>query len=187
MFWHHQNGNVENVFNGASHLPGRGHNTHAPASAVPFRHPESAVGAPYDDASRSRRISRAPPSRARTAARRPAGGRVGDSAFGRARSLVVPGTPDGNFRILFQFEDEQLSELRNATVHAFASLSIRQVPGGGTWPTWGSLCGPCIASRDCTCKRSRPFAGWSSIRPSFAKCRVRGPNAMAARAVSRLG
>jgi len=48
----------------------------------------------------------------------------------RARSLVAPGTPDGDFRILYQFEDEQLSELRNATVHAFASLSIRQTPEG---------------------------------------------------------
>ena len=48
----------------------------------------------------------------------------------RARSLVTPGTPDGSFRILYRFEDEQLNELRNATVHAFASLSIRQTPGG---------------------------------------------------------
>ena len=48
----------------------------------------------------------------------------------RARSLVAPGTADGHFRILYRFEDEQLSELRNATVHAFASLSIRQTPGG---------------------------------------------------------
>ena len=48
----------------------------------------------------------------------------------RAQSLVVPGTPDGSFRLLYRFEDEQLSELRNATVHAFASLSIRPAPGG---------------------------------------------------------
>ena len=48
----------------------------------------------------------------------------------RARSLVAPGTPDGNFRLLYRFEDEQLSELRNATVHAFVSLSIRPTPGG---------------------------------------------------------
>jgi uncharacterized protein DUF2867 len=48
----------------------------------------------------------------------------------RARSLVAPGTPDGNFRILYRFEDEQLSELRNATVHAFASLSIQQTSNG---------------------------------------------------------
>jgi Protein of unknown function (DUF2867) len=48
----------------------------------------------------------------------------------RAHSLVAPGTPDGSFRLLYRFEDEQLSELRNSTVHAFASLSIRPVPGG---------------------------------------------------------
>src|SRR5262245_14350734 len=48
----------------------------------------------------------------------------------RVRSLVAPGTPDGSFRLLYRFEDEQLSELRNATVHAFVSLSIRPTPGG---------------------------------------------------------
>jgi hypothetical protein len=48
----------------------------------------------------------------------------------RARSRVAPGTPQGGFRCLYQFEDEQLSELRNSTVHAFVSLSIRQAPGG---------------------------------------------------------
>lgn len=48
----------------------------------------------------------------------------------RAESLVAPGTRDGNFRLLYRFEHEQLSELRNATVHAFVSLSIRPTPGG---------------------------------------------------------
>ena len=48
----------------------------------------------------------------------------------RAKSLVAPGTPDGHFRLLYQFEDEQLSELRNSTVHAFMSLSMRPAPGG---------------------------------------------------------
>jgi hypothetical protein len=48
----------------------------------------------------------------------------------RAQSLVAPGTPDGSFRLIYRFEVEQLSELRNATVHAFASLSIRQTPDG---------------------------------------------------------
>jgi hypothetical protein len=48
----------------------------------------------------------------------------------RARSLVAPGTPDGSFRLLYRFEDEQLGELRNATVHAFLSLSIRPAPDG---------------------------------------------------------
>ena len=48
----------------------------------------------------------------------------------RARTLLPPGTPDGSFRLLYRFEDEQLSELRNATVHAFASLSIRPTSHG---------------------------------------------------------
>jgi len=48
----------------------------------------------------------------------------------RAQSLVAPGTPDGHFRLLYRLEDEQLSELRNATVHAFLSLSIRHTPRG---------------------------------------------------------
>src|SRR5262245_3366495 len=48
----------------------------------------------------------------------------------RAQSLVAPGTPEGSFRLLYRFEDEQLSELRNATVHAFMSLSMRRTPGG---------------------------------------------------------
>jgi len=48
----------------------------------------------------------------------------------RARSLTAPGTPDGKFSLLYRFEDEQLSELRNATVRAFMSLSIQQTPGG---------------------------------------------------------
>src|SRR5262249_7936150 len=48
----------------------------------------------------------------------------------RAQSLVTPGTPDGHFRIIYRFEGEQLSELRNSTVHAFVSLSLRQAPGG---------------------------------------------------------
>ena len=48
----------------------------------------------------------------------------------RARSQVTPGTPDGHFRVLYRFEDELLSELRNATVHAFMSLSIRPMAGG---------------------------------------------------------
>jgi hypothetical protein len=48
----------------------------------------------------------------------------------RAQSRVAPGTRDGGFSHLYRFEDEQLSELRNSTVHAFVSLSIRPAPGG---------------------------------------------------------
>ena len=52
------------------------------------------------------------------------------SAADRARSMAAPGTPDGRLSLLYRFEDEQLSERRNGTVHAFSSLSIRQTPGG---------------------------------------------------------
>ena len=48
----------------------------------------------------------------------------------RAQSTVAPGTPDGRLSLLYRFENEQLSERRNATVHAFSSLSIRPTPGG---------------------------------------------------------
>ena len=52
------------------------------------------------------------------------------SAADRARSLAAPGTPDGRLSLLYRFEDEQLSERRNATVHAFSSLSMRPTPDG---------------------------------------------------------
>jgi len=48
----------------------------------------------------------------------------------RAQSMVAPGTPDGRLSLLYRFENEQLSERRNATVHAFSSLSIGPMPGG---------------------------------------------------------
>ena len=52
------------------------------------------------------------------------------SATDRAQSMAAPGTSDGRLSLLYRFEDEQLSERRNATVHAFSSLSIRPTPGG---------------------------------------------------------
>jgi hypothetical protein len=48
----------------------------------------------------------------------------------RARSEAAPGTPDGRLKLLYRFDDEQLSELRNGTVHAFLSLSLRPAPEG---------------------------------------------------------
>jgi hypothetical protein len=51
----------------------------------------------------------------------------------RARSTVAPGTVEGPFapfRTLYVFEHELLNELRNATVHAFMSLSIEPAEGG---------------------------------------------------------
>lgn len=48
----------------------------------------------------------------------------------RGQSRVAPGTRVGSFSLLYRFEDEQLAELRNRTVQAFSSLSIRRTPGG---------------------------------------------------------
>jgi hypothetical protein len=52
------------------------------------------------------------------------------SATDRAQSTAAPGTPDGRLSLLYRFDNEQLSELRNGTVHAFSSLSMRPTPSG---------------------------------------------------------
>ena len=43
----------------------------------------------------------------------------------RARSLVAPGTEDGLMQIIYVFPFESLSEVRNATVHAFSCFALR--------------------------------------------------------------
>jgi Protein of unknown function (DUF2867) len=48
----------------------------------------------------------------------------------RARSLNAPGTMEGGFRILYLLEHESLSEIQNATVHAFLCTALREHPGG---------------------------------------------------------
>jgi hypothetical protein len=52
------------------------------------------------------------------------------SSSDRAQSAIAPGTPDGRLSLLYRFEDEQLSERRNATVHAFSSLSLQRTSDG---------------------------------------------------------
>ena len=52
------------------------------------------------------------------------------SAEDIAQSTAASGTPDGRLDFLYRFENEQLSERRNATVHAFMSLSMHPTPGG---------------------------------------------------------
>lgn len=42
----------------------------------------------------------------------------------RSRSLVVPGTYDGFFRVVYRFENEQLVELINRTAHAAALSAL---------------------------------------------------------------
>jgi len=42
----------------------------------------------------------------------------------RRNSETPPGTPDGAFRVVYRFRNEQLSETRNATVHGFVCLAL---------------------------------------------------------------
>jgi hypothetical protein len=64
----------------------------------------------------------------------------------RARSLVVSGTPEGPFRVVYRLEDEQLLEIQNRTVHAAALSALAERAGSyrfyfavyvrqGTWIT----------------------------------------------------
>jgi Protein of unknown function (DUF2867) len=50
----------------------------------------------------------------------------------RLRSQVAPGTREGPFRVLYVLAEEALSELRNATVHAFLALALTPRPEGYT-------------------------------------------------------
>ena len=48
----------------------------------------------------------------------------------RARSEVEPGTSDGTFRQLYVLPSELLGEIRNATVHAFSCMALRETASG---------------------------------------------------------
>src|ERR1700690_3940335 len=51
------------------------------------------------------------------------------TAEDRARSLVAPGTPEGLFRVVYRFENEQLLEIQNRTVHAAALSALAENAG----------------------------------------------------------
>jgi hypothetical protein len=48
----------------------------------------------------------------------------------RARSLVVSGTQEGMFRIVYRFENEQLLEIHNRTVHGAALSALAERADG---------------------------------------------------------
>jgi hypothetical protein len=48
------------------------------------------------------------------------------TAEDRARSFVVPGTPEGLFRVVYRFENEQLLEVQNRTVHGAALSALAE-------------------------------------------------------------
>ncbi|WP_438025596.1 DUF2867 domain-containing protein [Sorangium sp. So ce233] len=47
-----------------------------------------------------------------------------------SRSSVQPGTREGPFRVLYVLPGEAVSEIVNATVHAFSCMAIRPTAGG---------------------------------------------------------
>ncbi len=48
----------------------------------------------------------------------------------RRASLVEPGTPEGPFQVLYVSRQEAISEIQNATVHAFSVFALFEQPGG---------------------------------------------------------
>jgi hypothetical protein len=50
------------------------------------------------------------------------------TAADRAASLVAPGTREGPFRVLFVSPREAVSEIQNATVHAFSVFALLERP-----------------------------------------------------------
>jgi Protein of unknown function (DUF2867) len=52
------------------------------------------------------------------------------TAEDRARSLVAAGTAEGLFRVVYRFENEQLVEIQNRTVHAAALSALAERADG---------------------------------------------------------
>jgi hypothetical protein len=48
----------------------------------------------------------------------------------RRDSEIAPGTPDGSFRVIYQFPGETLSETRNATVHGCICIALTRTATG---------------------------------------------------------
>jgi hypothetical protein len=48
------------------------------------------------------------------------------TAEDRARSFVLSGTPEGLFRVVYRFENEQLLEIQNRTVHGAALSALAE-------------------------------------------------------------
>jgi hypothetical protein len=52
------------------------------------------------------------------------------SEHDRRESEVPAGTPDGSFRVLYRFRNEQLSEIRNATVQGYVCTALMPSASG---------------------------------------------------------
>src|SRR5712692_6250651 len=101
----------------------------------------------------------------------------------RSQSQVPPGTREGPFRVLYVLVDEALSELRNATVHAFLPLALTPSPGGYTLylaiyvkpvsrftTLYMALIDPFQVMSELVRRRIIALESWSQIRPYLAEC-----------------
>jgi hypothetical protein len=48
----------------------------------------------------------------------------------KRRSAIAPGTPEGSFSLLYLLDRESLTEIQNATVHAFLAQALVESPSG---------------------------------------------------------
>jgi hypothetical protein len=89
----------------------------------------------------------------------------------RARSLRPTGSSDGPFRLLYQYDREMLSEIRNATVHAFSCMVLREAPGGYRF-YWAVYVAPVSRLTPFYMALIEPFRRWI-VYPALLK-RIRG-------------
>ncbi len=78
----------------------------------------------------------------------------------REKSLIPPGTADGFMRTLYVFPYESLSEVRNATVHAFLAFAL--IPKGAGYDLyWAIYVKPVSAWTGVYMRVIDPFRRWS--------------------------
>jgi hypothetical protein len=77
----------------------------------------------------------------------------------REKSLVAPGTPDGPFRVLHVLPDESISEIQNATVHAFLCQALRETKSGYRY-YWGVYVKPVSRLTPLYMGLIKPFRHW---------------------------
>ena len=75
------------------------------------------------------------------------------------RSTTTPGSADGPFTLLYELEEEAVSEIRNATVHAFSVLSL--APHRGSYQAhWAIYVSPVSRWTGAYMKTIGPFRRW---------------------------
>lgn len=85
----------------------------------------------------------------------------------RAESLIPPGTPDGPFRLVHLMPGESVSELQNATAHAFLCQALRESETGYRY-YWGVYVKPTSRLTPLYMGLIKPFRHWI-VYPSILR------------------